>query len=531
MTRMQRLLSGTILATAMVVAPVVAATAQVTFHRGHPGEPETLDQHQTSTVYEANILWDLYEGLVTYDAAANVVPGVAERWEISEDGSVYTFHFRDDARWSNGDPVVAGDFEYSLRRIMTPETGAPYANVLFPILNAEASVNGEVAPEEIGVVALDDHTLQVTLEGPTPYFLELLTHQTGLPVHPASVEAHGEDFVRPENMVSNGAFTLVEVVPQAHILLESNEYFHDADNVALDRLYYYPTEDRSAGLRRFQAGELHANNEVPLEQIEWLRENMPDEYRTGPYLGVYYYAIQMDEEPLSDLRIRRALSLALDREFIVEEIMGAGEVAAYSFVPPGTNNYGEPFVADYADLSMFDREEEAIALMAEAGYGPDNPIDLEIRYNTSENHRRMAVAIADMWAPLGVNISLFNTDIATHYAFLRDGGDFDIARAGWIADYNDPFNFLFLVMCDNDGFNYANFCNEEYEALLRQAEATVDLDARAELMLQAEQIFVEELPYLPIYHYASNNLVATNVEGWIDNSRDAHLSRYLSLNE
>ena len=531
MTGMRRLLSTTMLATTLAVAPFLAASAEMTFHRGHPGEPETLDQHQTSTIYEANILWDIYEGLVIYDAAANVVPGVAESWDISEDGTVYTFHFRDNARWSNGDPVTAGDFEYSFRRIMTPATGAPYASNLFPILNAEAAVNGVVPPEEIGVVALDDRTLQVTLEGPTPYFLELLTHQTGLPVHPPTVEAHGENFVRPENIVTNGAFRFIEHVPQAHVLLERNEMFHANDTVALDRLYYYPTEDRSAGLRRFQAGELHANYEVPLEQVEWLRENMPDEYRTGPYLGLYYYAIQMDEEPLSDLRVRRALSLMVDREFIVEEIMGAGELAAYNVVPPGVNNYREPFVADYAGTSMFDREDEAIALMEEAGYGPDNPLDLEIRYNTSENHRRMAVAIADMWAPLGVTVTLFNTDLATHYAFLRDGGDFDIARGGWIADFNDPHNFLFLVMCDNHGFNYANFCHEEYDALLEEAAQTIDLEARAELLYQAERIFMEEMPYLPIYHYVSNNLVATNVRGWVDNSRDVHLSRYLSLAE
>ena len=529
--RIRRLCYGTALAAVLAVASAATASAQVTFHRGHPGEPETLDQHQTSTVYEANILRDLYEGLVIYDEAANVVPGVAESWDISEDGTVYTFHLREDARWSNGDPVTAGDFLFSLRRIMTPETGAPYANILFPILNAEASVAGEVPPEEIGVAAPDDRTLEITLAAPAPYFLELLTHQTGLPVHPASVEEHGDNFVRPGTMVSNGAYVLVEQVPQAHILLARNEQFHANDTVSIDRVYYYPTEDRSAGLRRFQAGELHANNEVPLEQVEWLRENMPDEYRTAPYLGVYYYAIQMDEEPLSDLRVRRALSLALDREFIVEEIMGAGEVAAYSLVPPGIANYGEPYVADYADMSMFDREDEAMALMAEAGYGPDNPLNLEIRYNTSENHRRMAVAIADMWAPLGVNISLFNTDLATHYAFLRDGGDFDIARAGWIGDFNDPYNFLFLVECDNDGFNYANFCNEEYDGLLDEASVTIDLDARAELLHQAEQIFIEELPYLPIYHYVSNNLVATNVEGWEDNVQDVHATRFLSLTD
>ena len=532
MSRIDRLLSHTALLSALTVAPLTAAVAQddlVTLHRGNTGEPETLDQHQTSTIYESNILRDLYEGLVVYDPAAQVIPGVAESWEISEDGLTYTFHLRDNARWSNGDPVVAGDFVYSLRRIMRPETGGQYANVLYPILNAEAINSGEMPDTELGVEAVDDLTLVITLAAPTPYFLELLTHQTGLPVHPGSVEEHGDDFVRPENMVNNGAYSLVEQVPQAHILLTRNPEFHDADNVAIDQVFYYPTEDRDSALRRLQAGELHINNDIPQEQVSWIRENMPEILRISPYLGTYYYAIRMDLEPWDDVRIRRALSLALDREYITEEITGAGEVPAYSFVPPGIGNYGEGVPADYADASMFDREDEAIALMVEAGYGPDNPLDLEIRYNTSENHRRVAVAIADMWQPLGVNVTLFNSDVATHYAHLRDGGEFDVARAGWIGDYNDPQNFLFLVECDNSGFNYANYCNDEYEALMDQAAVTIDLEERAAILEQAEALFMRDLPYLPIYFYVTPNMVSTDVVGWEDNIMNVHGTRFMSL--
>ncbi|MCB9946314.1 MAG: peptide ABC transporter substrate-binding protein [Rhodospirillaceae bacterium] len=529
MTRFRSLIAATALSAAAALIPLTDALAQVTYHRGNTGEPETLDQHRTSTIYESNILRDLYEGLVIYDPAANVIPGVAETWDISDDGTVYTFHLRENARWSNGDPVTAEDFVYSLRRILNPATGAKYANILYPILNAEAVFNGEMEGTDLGVEAIDERTLQITLGTATPYFLELLTHQTGLPVHPASVEEFGDDFVRPGNMVSNGAYMLVEQVPQAHILLEKNPHFHSADTVAIDRVYFYPTEDRSAALRRFQAGELHSNNDVPQEQVAWLRENLPDEFRAAPYLGNYYYAIRADKEPWSDVRVRRALSLALDREYIVEEITGAGEIAAYSFVPPGIGNYGEPAYADYRDTPMLDREDEAIRLMTEAGYGPDNPITMELRYNTSENHRRIAVAIADMWAPLGIEVTLFNTDVATHYAHLRDGGDFDVARAGWIGDYNDPQNFLFLVECDNTGFNYAHFCNEEYDRLMDEAAQTIDLDARAELLYQAEQIFMEELPYLPIYYYVSLNLVSTKVQGWEDNIQNVHATRFLSL--
>ena len=509
-----------------------SARAEVVYHRGNTAEPETLDQHRTSTVYEANILRDLYEGLVVHDAEANVVSGVAESWEISDDGRVYTFSLRDDARWSNGDPVTAQDFVYSLRRILNPETGAKYANILYPIENAEKFNTGAIEdPEQLGVRAADDRTLEITLNSPTPYFLELLTHQTGLPVHPPSVEEHGNDFVRPGNMVSNGAYTLAEVVPNGHIKVVKNPEFHDAGNVRIDTVYFYPTEDRSAALRRFQAGELHSNNDAPVEQIEWLRQNMPDRFRVAPYLGTYYYAVKADKEPFDDPRVRRALSTAIDREFLAEEIWAGTMLPAYSFVPPGTGNYGEPAYAEYRDMPMLDREEAAIALLEEAGYGPDNPLRVEIRYNTGENHEKTALAIADDWAPLGVEVALLNTDTATHYAHLRDKGDFDVARAGWIADYSDPQNFLFLVESDNEGFNYANYSNPEYDALMDEAAAETDLDERAKILRQAEEIFMRDVPYIPLMYYGSLSLVSPKLKGWEDNIQNVHASRWMAIEE
>ena len=532
MPQVRMLFARIALAGVIGVAAHATAHAEVVYHRGNTGEPETLDQHRTSTTYEAHILRDLYEGLVIYDAAANVIPGVAESWEISDDGTVYTFTLREDARWSNGDQVTAGDFVFSLRRILDPATGAEYANILYPIANSEAINTGEITDlSSLGFEAINDRTLQITLGAPTPYFLELLTHQTGLPIHPPSVEEHGEDFVRPGNMVSNGAYMLDDVVPQGHVRMVRNPHFHDAENVQIDVVYFYPTEDRSAALRRFRAGELHTNNDVPNEQVGWLFDNMPDEFRVAPYLGIYYYAVNMEDEALSDVRVRQALAMAIDRETVVEEITEAGEVAAYSFVPPGIGNYGEPAFAEWMDLSYSERLDQAITLMEDAGFGPDNPLTLEIRYNTSENHRRVAISITAMWEELGVNVELFNSDVATHYAHLRDGGDFDVARAGWIGDYNDPQNFLFMVESDNDGFNYANYNNPEYDALMDQAASTVDLAERAELLYQAEQIFMADLPFIPIYYYVSKNLVAGNVEGWVDNIQDVHQTRFLSIVE
>ncbi len=520
-----------VLALSLAVAGSFAAAAEMVYHRGNAADPETLDQHKTSTVYEAHILRDLYEGLVIYNSKAEVIPGVAESWSVSDDGRVYTFKLRGDAKWSNGDPVVAGDFVYSLRRIMMPETGAKYANILYPVKNAETINKGEAKPDTLGVKATDDRTLEITLEAPTPYFIELLTHQTGLPVHPATVEKHGSDFVRPENIVTNGAYMLAEFIPNAHVKSVKNPNFHSAAEVKIDTVFYYPTEDRGAALRRFQAGELHSNNDAPTEQYKFMRETLGDKFRVAPYLGTYYYAVKADKAPFDDVRVRQALSMAVDREFLAEEIWGGSMVAGYSFVPPGIGNYNDPAFAEYKDLSMLDREEQAAKLLAEAGFGPDKPLKVEIRYNTSENHKNTAVAIADMWKPLGVEVSMLNTDTKTHYAHLRDKGDYDVARAGWIGDYSDPQNFLFMVESDNDGFNYANYNNPEYDALMDQAAAETDLDQRANILKKAEEIFMRDLPFIPLMYYGSLSMVSDKLAGWEDNIQNVHPTRFMSVVE
>ena len=518
-----------VLALATGAAAPVSSFAETIFHRGNTGDPETLDQHKTSTIYERNILLDLYEGLVIHSAAGEVIPGVAESWKVSDDGTVYTFTLRDNAKWSNGDPVTAQDFEFSLRRIMDPATGAKYANVLYPIRNSAKANKGEMKPEEIGVRALDERTLEISLEAPTPYFLELLTHQTGLPVHQASVEKLGSDFVKPGNMVSNGAYILAEFTPNARVVSVKNPEFHAAADVKIDKVIYYPTEDRGSALQRFQAGELHANNDAPTEQIDFMKKELGDQLRLAPYLGTYYYAVKSDKEPFSDIRVRTALSMLIDREFIAEEIWGETMLPAYAFVPPGIGNYGEPAYADYKDMSALDREDKARELLKEAGFDEANPLKLEISYNTSENHKNTAVAIADMWKPAGITVSLLNSDVKTHYARLRDKNDFDVARAAWIADYSDPQNFLFMVESDNSGFNYANYNNPDYDALMDKAAVETDLEKRAGILFEAEKMFMRDLPFIPILYYGSINLVAPSLKGWVDNSQNVHLSRFMSI--
>ncbi|QDY69655.1 peptide ABC transporter substrate-binding protein [Qingshengfaniella alkalisoli] len=513
-----------------VLAASVSAASAVTYVRGNDGDPETLDQHKTSTVAEANILRDLYEGLVVYDPAAQVIPGVAESWEISEDGTVYTFALRDDAKWSNGDPVTANDFVFSLNRIMDPATGAKYANILYPIKGAEAINKGEGG--ELGVKAVDDHTLEITLEQPTPYFLELLTHQTGLPVHPATVEEFGVDFVQPENMVSNGAFALESVTPNDKIVLQKNAEFHDADNVAIDTVEFTPFEDRANCARRFEAGEVHSCSDIAAEQIADLQSRLGDQVRIAPYLGVYYYGINSAREPFDNVNVRQALSMVIDREFLADEVWAGSMIAAYSWVPPGIGNYvAEQPQLDYADTPLLDREDEAIALLEEAGYGPDNPLEVEISYNTSENHKNVATAIASMWEPLGVTTTFNVRDASAHYAMLRDEKVHDVARAGWIGDYSDPQNFLFLNRADNPGFNYGNYDNPEYDALLDKAAAITDLDERAQVLAEAETMFLRDVPQIPLAFYSSRSLVSPKLQGWEDNIQNVHPTRFLSISE
>jgi oligopeptide transport system substrate-binding protein len=520
---------ATLLSLAMaLLAPL--AQAETIYHRGNSADPETLDLHKTSTVYESNILRDLYDGLVVHDAKGQVIPSAAVSWTISTDGKVYTFKLRPNAKWSNGDAVKASDFVFAYRRIMSPATGAKYANLLYPLASAERINKGQEADlTKLGARAVDDLTLEITLEAPTAYFLEALTHQTGYPVHPPSVEKHGSNYTKPENWVSNGAYVLREWTPGAHIKVTKNPQFWDTSNVKIDTVIFYPTKDQAAAVRRFEAGELHSNDDLPADQIKTLKAKFGDQVRLAPYMGTYYLSVNTAKAPFSDVRVRQALSMVIDREFLAEQIFGNTMVPGYSFVPPGIGNYGDPAYATYKTASPIEREDKAKALLKEAGFGPGKPLKVELRYNMTDNNKAAMVAIADQWKQVGIETSFINTDAKTHFAFLREGGDYDVARAGWIADYSDPQNFLFLVQSDNTGMNYARYKNPAFDALMTKAAAEVDLQARAKILFEAETIFMRDLPYIPLLYYGSKHLVSSKIEGWHANLRDAHASRFLSL--
>jgi len=503
------------------------AAAETVIHIGNSGEPDSLDPHHLSGTWENRTVGDMFLGLTTEAADGSVIPGAAESWEISGDGSVYTFKIRDGHNWSDGQPVTADDFVFSLRRILAPETAAKYASLLYPIKNAEEVNTAKIGGEMLGVRAIDDRTLEITLKAPTPYFLTQLTHYTAWAVPKHKVEELGDDWVKPGQLVSNGAYTVEEWVPNTHVKLVKNPGFYDAANVKIDTIYYYPTEERNAALKRFRAGELDINTDFASDQIEWLRENMPDQHRIAPYLGIYYYPINTAKPPFDDKRVRQALSMAIDREAITDKVLRTGEVPAYSFVPPLTSRYAISEVA-WKDTPYKDRVAQAKALLAEAGYGADNPLELTLRYNTSENHKKIAIAVASMWKQLGVKADLFNSEVKVHYNDLQEG-DFQVARAGWIADYDDAQNFLYLLQTSSGPMNYGRYSEPKFDGLMDKASVTVDLEARAEIMRQAEEVAMEDQPVIPIYYYVSKNLVSNKVQGWVDNGKDIHRTRWLSV--
>lgn len=520
-----------LLGTLMLVAS--PALAEAVLHRGNSGEPNTLDQSQTSIDIEAFVVKDLYEGLTIYDTSGVIVPGVAESWTVSDDGTVYTFKLRANAKWSDGTPVTAEDFVFSYRRIEDPKTAAKYANLLYPIKNAEKINKGEVPVDQLGVKAVDDKTVEITLEQSTPFFLELLAHQTALPINKVSFEKNGAEFVKPGKLVSNGAFELLEHVQNDHLTVGKNPDYWDAANVKLDKVIFYPTEDDAAAVRRFEAGEMDIAYNFSADQIARLRKTWGDQVHVTPRLGTYYYAFDSRVEPFNDVRVRKALAMAVDRDFLGNEIYSGAQLPSYSVVPPGIATYGDPEQPDFAGLSQLDRDDKAVALMKEAGYGEGGkPLNIEIRYNTNANHERIATAVADMWKKaFGAKVTLLNVDVATHYAYLQEGGKFNVARAGWIADYADAETFLGLHISTNKTFNYGHYNNPEYDALMKKSYEERDPAARSKLMHQAEALLARDQPTTTLMNSANLWLINKKIKGWVDNAPNEHLSKYLSLAE
>ena len=511
----------------IVILATAPTYADTVLHRGNRSEPTALDPHKTNTLYEANVVQDLFEGLTAYDAAGDIIPGVASSWEVGADGRRYTFQLREDLVWSDGAPLTAADVVFSFRRLMRPETAAVYAQLFYLVENGREVNAGAVPVDSLAVRATGAFTIEIELTGPAPYFPQILANGFAaiLPRH--AVEMFGEDWAKPGTMISNGAFTLKQWAPQDRIVIVRNDRFHDAANVMLDRVVYYPTEDTVSAVARFRAGGLDIQFGFSPEQASTLRKLLPDEVHLTPALATFYLTLNTTRSNLSDVRVRRALSMAIDRRVLTAEVRGVGEKPAMSFVPPLVAGY-EPAQTDFAGQSMDQRRAEAVRLLREAGYGPGRPLMLSYVYAGAPENRRLAVVIAAMWKRVGVKTALINREGKIHFSSLRQG-DFEVGFVGWVADYNDASTFLYVLQSTTVNANYARYRNPEFDSLVIEAGQTVDVDARAALMRRAEKLMLADQPIIPLYFDMTKYLVARHVRGWRDNAVDAHLSRYLSI--
>jgi oligopeptide transport system substrate-binding protein len=492
---------------ALALSP--AAGAETVLHRGNSVEPESLDPHRARGVSASNILRDLYEGLATEAPDGAIVPGVAERWEASADGRLYTFHLRADARWSSGEPVTAADFVESWRRLRAPATASPVAQLLAAVEDAEAT---------------DPHTLRVRLRAPAPHLPALLAQPAAFPVHAGN--RAGAPFA-PGTLAGNGAYRLVGWVAHARIELERNPHYHGAAGVAVGRVVFHPTESPGSELKRYRAGELDWTDTIPASQAHWIREHLGSELHVAPYLGTYFYGFNLTRPPFQDNpALRRALALAVDRETLVVSILGTGEAAAWGWVPPGVANYS-PQRLPWADWPAERRLAEARRLYAEAGYSAERPLEVELRYNTGDNHKRVALAVSWMWRQaLGARTRLVNEEYKVFLQNRRSRLHTQLFRADWIGDYDDAASFA-ERMQSGSGLNDTGYASARYDALVGQAAA--DPARRRALLEQAEQVLLEDLPLLPLYFYVSKHLVKPHVSGWQPNIMDHHYSRYFRI--
>ena len=501
----------------------------VVLHRGNSAEPLTLDPHKASGTWENNIIGDMFVGLFTDDVNAAPIPGMAESWTVSEDGLTWNFVLRD-AVWSDGVPVTAGDFVYAFQRILNPATLAQYSSLLYPIENAEAVNSGAMPPEAVGVEALDDRTLEIRLEYPAPYLPGLLTHYTTFPVPRHIVEEVGDQWIQPEHIAVNGPYELVQWSTNNFVHVERNELFYDNANVCIDEIFFYPTVDAGAGVRRVQNGELHLNNEFPGQHIDRLRREMPEFVRVHPYMGTVYFSLNNDFDAFADPRVRNALGMAVNREFLAEEIYRDGRSAAYSLVPPNVANYAGGANAAWADLPMDVRLERARELLMEAGYGPDNPLEFEYSHRSTGDNPRIAPVVQQDWESIAdwVNVSILQIETQIHYENLRSA-DYEAGDGGWIADYNDPYNFLFLMEERSIPMNYSRYRNPEFDSLVAQANQELDMEIRASMLADAEQMMVDDMPIIPVVYYVNRAVVSPEVLGWEDNIVHIHRTRFMCL--
>lgn len=495
--------------------------------RGNGPDPDSVDPHRARSTESMQILRDVFEGLTRLDQKAAPIPGAAQSWTVTDDGLVYTFKLRPGLRWSNGDPLVAGDFVAGLQRLVNPATASQYAEVVDVIVNASDIVAGRKPVDSLGVAAPDADTVSINLSTPAPYLPGLMAHPSCSPLHGPSLAKFGDRFARPGTQVSNGAFVLEEWLQGSFVRAARNRhYWNDAAN-RMDGVKYLQISDENAELRAYRAGDLHMTAVVPRGQFDWIRENLGAELHVAPQMSTYYYGFNLDRPKFRDARLRRALSMVIDRERLANSVLRVGELAANSWVPPGIHDY-QSQTFDYASQPMEQRISEARQLLAAAGYSRAKPLDFELRYNNGEVHTKCAVAVASMWKEaLGIETRLAGVEFKSMMQDI-DRRDVDLYRLSWVGDYNDPYTFL-QYLKSGFGINLMHYSSREYDALLDSAAQQVDLARRRALLEQAERTALAEHPLIPLYFYVNKHLVKPEVRGWYDNVMNIYYSQDFTL--
>lgn len=503
----------------------------IALDRGLNIDPETLDPHLYTSSQARTVISDLGEGLLTITANGDIGAGAAETWELDDAGLVYTFHLREGLQWSNGESLTAADFVYSFRRLVDPVTAANNAQLIDTVENATEIVRNQKLPESLGVEAVGDNVLRIRLRVATPYFLNLLIHPSTFPVYGlGSLDAgHGAES-RPDLSVSNGAYKLRHRTIGSSISLTRNPYYWDDINTKIDEVVYHNVAQDMEPIR-FSAGELEVTNNVPDSAFAAWQSSAPSQLHVSPMLGVYYYGLNQNEPPFAgNLNLRRALSLAIDREVIVSKVTRRGEVPAYSLIPDGVANYHSQAM-DYANLTQEERNGLALKYLALAGYTPADNLQFELRFNTAGGHEKIALAIQSMWRnTLGIDAQLVHEEFKVFISNIQQMSGTQVYRLSWTGEYNDAYSFLQLLE-SGSGSNLTGFSNDLVDQLLQQAKIETDVYQRQTILQQAETLALEQHPIIPIYFYVSKHLVAPEVRGWSDSVLDVHLSRHLSIDD
>lgn len=517
---MRHLLLSTFLATGLAGAAVAATVDPAdtlaesqTFAFWLLDSVATLDPQLIESVEDSDIARQLFEGLYIESDAGDLVPAGALDTTVSDDQLTYTFRLRPEAKWSNGDPVTASDYVYAWQRLADPATASSYAWYLelAQIENATAVIAGEKPPADLGVTALDDHTLQVRLSQPLPYFVKMTVHASLLPVHRATVEAHGTKWTEPGNLVGNGAYVLTEHKPGEKVVVTRNPaYWNDAATI-IQTGSFLTINDNSIALTRYDAGELDTVG-IPSGMYPQLQADRPDEAFSAPRACTYYYLMNMDPEKgpeaLRDVRVRQALSFAVDRNIITDKILQSGQIPAYTFTPAAMAGFTVPEV-DYATWTQEERVAKAKELLAEAGFGPDNPLKLTLNYNTDEGHKKMAVAVQQFYKAIGVELTLNNMEWKVHSDIMHER-TYELARSAWCGDYNEASTFLDLFT-SSSGFNDVAYVNADYDRLMAESKTMADPQPN---YTAAELLLAQDMPIIPVYHYTSSRMLKPDVRGY-----------------